>query len=113
MPVLKPFVLLDSYPKGSEQQPSYTYFQLGCGACKHSVCFKASGVESIEAIDEIVSEVSPRRKSKQAITYVDANQVCPSTANLGTGVRQLGLDICPSEQAIETAMAKLQEQFSK
>ena len=76
----------------SELSKSYTYFQLGCGACEHSVNFKVSGKTRTEEIEAAVSHISPRRITYQGLTRA-VSIVCPAKSKDCPAGEQIGATV--------------------
>jgi hypothetical protein len=102
----KAIKFIDKQPApSSELSKNYTYFQLGCGACEHSVCLQVLGKPRAERVHELVSDVRPRTETHQRIAYSDANVTCLDRAT--------GQITCQAAEQIQTALEQINNTFTK
>ena len=89
------------HPAPSSELPkSYTYFQLGCGACEHSVNFRTSGKTRTEEIEAAVAHISPQRITHQGLTRA-VSKTCP-----------LNGKNCPAAEQIEATVKLIDKAYN-
>jgi len=90
VPVAKFEFIEGPHPAPSSDLPkSYTYFELGCGNCEHSVHFKTSGDQRTEEITGAVAHISPRRITHRGLTRA-VSRVCPAKTQNCPAAEQIG-----------------------
>jgi hypothetical protein len=82
-----------THPAPNRELPSsYTYFQLGCGACEHSVDFRVSGKTRTTEIAAAVSHISPQRITHQGLTRA-VSRICPANGKNCPAAEQIGATV--------------------